>query len=77
MPNTQPTQPKEGEAAQIPVPKVSMIRAAMRNVAQPVKPDDARVSGQLHLSAAVREEVRPPLSATHSWQFPAVVPNGE
>jgi hypothetical protein len=36
---TQPTRPKKGEPVQIPVPKVSMIRAAIRKVAQPDKPD--------------------------------------
>jgi hypothetical protein len=35
---TQPTQPKKGEPIQIPVPKVSTFRAAIRKVAQPVKP---------------------------------------
>jgi hypothetical protein len=35
---TQPTQPKKGEPVQIPVPKVSTIRAAIRKVAQPIKP---------------------------------------
>lgn len=34
----QETQPKEGEPIEIPVPKVSTIRAAIRKVAQPVKP---------------------------------------
>jgi hypothetical protein len=34
---TQPTQPKKGKPVEIPVPKVSMIRAAIRKVAQPVK----------------------------------------
>jgi hypothetical protein len=35
---TQPTQPKRGEPVEIPVPKVSTIRAAIRKVAQPIKP---------------------------------------
>jgi hypothetical protein len=35
---TQPTQPKKGEPVEIPVPKVSTIRAAIRKVAQPDKP---------------------------------------
>jgi hypothetical protein len=37
--STQPTQPKKGKPIEIPVPKVSTIRAAIRKVAQPVKPD--------------------------------------
>jgi hypothetical protein len=36
---TQPTHPKKGEPVEIPVPKVSTIRAAIRKVAQPVKPE--------------------------------------
>jgi hypothetical protein len=36
---TQQTQPKKGEPIEIPVPKVGTIRAAIRKVAQPVKPD--------------------------------------
>lgn len=36
---TQPTRPKEGEPVEIPVPKVSTIRAAIRKIAQPVKPE--------------------------------------
>lgn len=36
---TQKTQPKKGEPIEIPVPKVSTIRAAIRKVA---KPDDKR-----------------------------------
>lgn len=36
-PETQPTQPKKGEPIEIPVPKISTIRAAIRKVA---KPDD-------------------------------------
>jgi hypothetical protein len=35
---TQPTQPKKGEPIDIPVPKVSTIRAAIRKVAQPDRP---------------------------------------
>jgi hypothetical protein len=35
---TQPTQPKKGKPVEIPVPKVSTIRAAIRKVAQPDKP---------------------------------------
>ena len=38
-PKTQPTQPKKGEPIEIPVPKVSTIRAAIRRVAQPIKPE--------------------------------------
>ncbi len=34
---TQPTQPKKGKPVEIPVPKVSTIRAAIRRVAQPVE----------------------------------------
>jgi hypothetical protein len=34
---TQKTQPKKGEPVEIPVPKVSTIRAAIRKVAQPVE----------------------------------------
>jgi hypothetical protein len=37
---TQPTRPKKGEPVEIPVPKVSTIRAAIRKVAKPVKQDD-------------------------------------
>jgi hypothetical protein len=37
---TQPTQPKKGKPIEIPVPKVSTIRAAIRKVAQPVKQTD-------------------------------------
>jgi len=33
----QQTQPAKGEPVEIPVPKVSTIRAAIRKVAQPVK----------------------------------------
>lgn len=33
----QPTQPKKGEPVEIPVPKVSTIRAAIRKLAQPDK----------------------------------------
>ncbi|MGA8354439.1 MAG: hypothetical protein WB698_09755 [Solirubrobacteraceae bacterium] len=36
---TQKTQPKKGDPIEIPVPKVSTIRAAIRKVA---KPDDKR-----------------------------------
>jgi hypothetical protein len=36
---TQKTQPKKGEPVEIPVPKVSTIRAAIRKVAQPDKPE--------------------------------------
>jgi hypothetical protein len=32
---TQQTQPKKGDPIEIPVPKVSTIRAAIRKVAQP------------------------------------------
>jgi hypothetical protein len=32
---TQKTQPKKGEPVEIPVPKVSTIRAAIRKVAKP------------------------------------------
>jgi hypothetical protein len=32
------TQPKKGKPIEIPVPKVSTFRAALRKVAQPVKP---------------------------------------
>jgi hypothetical protein len=42
MPKTQPTQPKEGEPVDIPVPKVSTVRAAIRKVAQPVEPERDR-----------------------------------
>jgi hypothetical protein len=35
---TQPTQPKKGKPIEIPVPKVSTFRAAIRKVAQPGKP---------------------------------------
>ncbi|HST33202.1 MAG TPA: hypothetical protein VLJ80_06735 [Solirubrobacteraceae bacterium] len=35
---TQQTQPKKGKPVEIPVPKVSTIRAAIRKVAQPDKP---------------------------------------
>ncbi len=35
---TQQTQPKKGEPVEIPVPKVSTIRAAIRKVAQPFPP---------------------------------------
>jgi nucleoid DNA-binding protein len=35
---TQQTQPKKGEPIEIPVPKVSTFRAAIRKVAQPGKP---------------------------------------
>jgi hypothetical protein len=37
---TQQTKPAKGEPVEIPVPKVSTIRAAIRKVAQPVKPKD-------------------------------------
>lgn len=36
----QPTQPKKGKPVEIPVPKVSTIRAAIRKVAQPAEPPD-------------------------------------
>jgi hypothetical protein len=36
---TQKTQPKKGKPIEIPVPKVSTFRAAIRKVAQPVKPE--------------------------------------
>jgi hypothetical protein len=36
---TQQTKPKKGKPVEIPVPKVSTIRAAIRKVAQPDKPD--------------------------------------
>jgi hypothetical protein len=39
---TQKTQPKKGKPVEIPVPKVSTIRAAIRKVAQPVKPDRSK-----------------------------------
>jgi hypothetical protein len=32
---TQPTKPKKGKPVEIPVPKVSTIRAAIRKLAQP------------------------------------------
>jgi hypothetical protein len=35
QPETQQTQPKKGEPIEIPVPKISMIRAAIRKLAQP------------------------------------------
>lgn len=35
---TQPTQPKKGEPIQIPVPKISTIRSALRKVSKPVEP---------------------------------------
>lgn len=35
--STQPTQPKKGEPIEIPVPKVSTVRAAIRKLAQPDK----------------------------------------
>jgi hypothetical protein len=35
---TQQTKPVKGEPVEIPVPKLSTIRAAIRKVAQPVKP---------------------------------------
>lgn len=41
---TQKTQPKKGEPVDIPVPKVSTIRAAIRKVAKPDKPDRNRRS---------------------------------
>jgi hypothetical protein len=34
-PPTQQTQPKKGSPVEIPVPKVSTIRAAIRKLAQP------------------------------------------
>jgi hypothetical protein len=34
-PATQPTRPKKGEPVEIPVPKVSTFRAAIRKVAKP------------------------------------------
>jgi hypothetical protein len=34
-PSTQQTKPAKGEPVEIPVPKVSTIRAALRKVAQP------------------------------------------
>lgn len=37
-PKTQPTQPKKGEPVEIPVPKISTFRAAIRKVAKPTKP---------------------------------------
>jgi hypothetical protein len=36
---TQQTKPKKGKPVEIPVPKVSTIRAAIRKVAQPGKPE--------------------------------------
>ncbi len=39
---TQPTKPAKGKPVEIPVPKVSTIRAAIRKVAQPVEPDRER-----------------------------------
>jgi hypothetical protein len=41
---TQKTQPKKGNPIQIPVPKVSTIRAAIRKVAQPDKPQRGKQS---------------------------------
>jgi hypothetical protein len=35
---TQPTQPKKGDPVEIPVPKISTFRAAIRKVAKPTKP---------------------------------------
>jgi hypothetical protein len=37
---TQQTRPKKGDPVEIPVPKVSTIRAAIRKVAKPDKPED-------------------------------------
>jgi hypothetical protein len=37
---TQQTKPAKGEPVEIPVPKVSTIRAAIRTVAQPVRQTD-------------------------------------
>lgn len=39
---TQPTHPRKGRPVEIPVPKVSTIRAAIRKVAQPVEPERDR-----------------------------------
>jgi hypothetical protein len=39
---TQLTQPKKGKPAEIPVPKVSTIRAALRKVAQPTEHEPDR-----------------------------------
>jgi hypothetical protein len=36
---TQLTRPKKGEPVEIPVPKVSTFRAAIRKVAKPVEPE--------------------------------------
>lgn len=45
---TQPTQPKKGKPVEIPVPKVSTIRAAIRKVAQPEpgQPEQAGMRGK-------------------------------
>lgn len=43
---TQRTRPKKGEPVEIPVPKVSTIRAAIRKVAQPDETSDKQTDRQ-------------------------------